>query len=65
LLRDGDVFNEELLKESVKRINSLHWYNAIDADKDVDYKVDNEGGQLNLTIHLKKTAPRALDSIES
>lgn len=65
LLRDGDVFNEELLKESVKRINSLHWFDAIDADKDVDYKVDNEGGQLDLMIHLKKTVPRALDSIES
>ncbi|HBB95173.1 MAG TPA: hypothetical protein DC054_07260 [Blastocatellia bacterium] len=59
LLRAGDVFVDDLLRESVKRINDTHSYDPIDADKDVDYRTDEEAALVDLTIHLKKTGASA------
>jgi len=59
LLREGDVFVEDLLRESVKRINDTRLYDPIDADKDVDYRTDEEAALLDLTIRLKKTGASA------
>lgn len=59
LLRAGDVFVEDLLRESVKRINDTHSYDPIDADKDVDYRTDEETALVDLTIHLKKSVVAA------
>lgn len=59
LLREGDVFVEDLLKESVKRINETHSYEPIDAGKDVDYRSDEEAALIDLTIRLKKTGASA------
>ena len=55
LLREGDVFADDLLRESIKRINDTHSYDPIDADKDVDYRTDEEAALIDLTIRLKKT----------
>ena len=54
LLREGDVFADDLLRESVKRINDTHSYDPIDADKDVYYRTDQKAPVLDLTIRLKK-----------
>jgi outer membrane protein assembly factor BamA len=59
LLREGDVFVNDLLRESVKRINDTHSYDPIDVDKDVDYRTDQEAPLLDLTIRLKKTGASA------
>ncbi|SRR6266496_20974 len=54
LVRIGEVFNKELFDESLKRISQTGQFEVIDADKDVDYRGDNEGTRLDLIIHLKK-----------
>src|SRR5438128_5475102 len=59
LLREGDVFVDDLLRESIKRINDTHSYDPIDVDKDVDYRTDQEAPLLDLTIRLKKTGASA------
>jgi outer membrane protein assembly factor BamA len=59
LLREGDVFVDDLLRESVKRINDTHSYEPIDADKDVDYRTNEEAALVDLTIHLKKSVVAA------
>lgn len=59
LLREGDVFVDDLLRESVKRINDTHSYDPIDAGKDVDYRSDEEAALIDLTIRLKKTGASA------
>ena len=60
LMRTGDVFNKELLYESLKRINETGNFEMIDLDKDVDYKADDNGTRLDLTIRLTKKRIRML-----
>ena len=55
LLREGDVFVDDLLRESVKRINDTRSYDPIDVNKDVEFRTDKEAPLLDLTIHLKKS----------
>ena len=54
LLREGDVFNHDLLRESVSRINTNGLFEAIDVDKDIDYRVSEKTPLVDLTIHVKK-----------
>ncbi|HKP37391.1 MAG TPA: POTRA domain-containing protein [Pyrinomonadaceae bacterium] len=51
-VQKGDVFNKELFEESVKRIDRLAKFQAVDVEKDVDYRVVSDN-QVDLTIHLK------------
>ena len=53
LVHDREIFNEELLRLSLKLISETDHFEAIDADKDVDYKLDEETGRIDITIHLK------------
>jgi len=60
LLRAGDIFDDELLHESVTRMNRTGLVDPIDSQKDVDFK-DNqhktslEPALLDLVIHVKKS----------
>lgn len=53
-LRNGEVFSQESLYESLTRINQIGQFETIDADRDVDYAVDQKAPRISLTIHLKK-----------
>jgi len=60
LVRDGDIFDDELLRESVKRLTSTGLVEPVDADKDVDFhQPDQESPFMDLTIHVKKRAALA------
>lgn len=54
LLRKGDVFNKERFGESLKLINGIGQFEAIDIDKDVDYRCDQKNPRLDLTVHLRR-----------
>jgi len=55
LVRDGDILDEELFRDSIKRLNSTGLVERVDADKDVDYhQPDQESPFMDLTIHVKK-----------
>lgn len=54
LVRSGEVFNKELLDESLKRIDQTGQFETIDGEKDVDYRSVGKKPELDLTIHLKK-----------
>ena len=56
LVRSGEVFNKELLDDSLKRIDQTGQFETIDCEKDVDYRSVGKNPQLDLTIHLKKKA---------
>jgi outer membrane protein assembly factor BamA len=53
-LRNGEVFSQDLLDESLMRINQSGQFEAIDADRDIDWKVDQKAPRVSLLIHLKK-----------
>ena len=54
VLNVGDVFNERLLRESVARINKTGLFEPVDADKDVDFKTDQENGTVSLVLKLNR-----------
>lgn len=54
LVRDGDVFNQELFEESIRRLNRLVVFERIDLGRDVHYGSNDETPELDLTIKLKK-----------
>lgn len=53
-VRNGEIFSQDLLDDSLMRINQSGQFETIDADRDVYYAVDKEAPIVNLTIHLKK-----------
>jgi hypothetical protein len=54
MLHDGEVYNNDLFRQSVARMNDAGLYDPIDVNKDVDFKTDNEQAALSLTIRLRK-----------
>ena len=53
-MRKGEVFSQDMLDDSLMRINQIGQFETIDADRDVDYEVDQKVPRISLTIHLKK-----------
>jgi outer membrane protein assembly factor BamA len=53
-VRNGEIFSQDLLDDSLMRINQSGQFETIDADRDVYYAVDKKAPIVNLTIHLKK-----------
>ena len=53
-MRSGEVFSQQMLEESLMRIEQNGQFETIDADRDVDYWWDQKAPRLKLTIHLKK-----------
>jgi outer membrane protein assembly factor BamA len=54
LVREGDVFNQKLFEDSVKRINDTGWFEIIDKDKDTDFTTNDEEGQVSITIKISQ-----------
>jgi outer membrane protein insertion porin family len=54
LFREGEVYNQKLLEESIKRINDTGWFYLLDKDKDVDYRTNEEEGLLDITIRVTR-----------
>jgi outer membrane protein assembly factor BamA len=60
LVRDGDILDDELFRDSIKRLNSTGLVEPVDADKDVDFhQMDQQSPFMDLTIHVKKSAALA------
>jgi outer membrane protein insertion porin family len=54
LLREGDVYNQKLFEQSVRKINETGLFNFLDQDKDVDYRTNEEEKLVDLVIKLTK-----------
>jgi len=53
VLKEGDFYNESLLRVSIKRLNDSGWFELIDSDKDVEYKTDDDEHFVKLLVKLK------------
>lgn len=54
LLRADDVFNQRLFEDSLTRVSLTGQFEAIDPDKDVEFRADKKSPVVDLTIHLKR-----------
>jgi outer membrane protein insertion porin family len=58
LLREGDVYNQKLFEETVRRINETGLFNFVDKDRDVDYRTNEEEDLIDVAIKITKRQPQ-------
>jgi outer membrane protein insertion porin family len=56
LIQVGDLFNQHLFEESIKRLNESERFEPLDKDKDTDFRTDEEEGTVRIVIKLRKRA---------
>lgn len=54
LISEGNLFNQSLFEESIRKLNQTGLFQSIDKDKDVDFISDPEGGLVDLVIKLSR-----------
>jgi outer membrane protein assembly factor BamA len=54
LIGEGDIYNQETLEQSLKKINDTDLFYPIDKDRDVDYRTNEEEGLLDIQINVKR-----------
>jgi outer membrane protein insertion porin family len=59
LVRQGEVYNQGLLDQSLSGLNLTGLFLPIDAHKDLEYKSELDSNQVDLTIHLRKPTNQA------
>jgi outer membrane protein insertion porin family len=54
LLNEGDIYNQNWLEISIARLNQTQYFDPIDKDQDVETRVDDEQGDVDLIIKVKE-----------
>jgi outer membrane protein insertion porin family len=54
LLNEGDIYNQQYLDISVARLNQTQYFDPIDKDRDVETRVDDEQGDVDLIVKVKE-----------
>jgi len=54
LLKPGNTYNQRLFRDSVARLNDTDLFEPVDADRDVQMKIDFEEALVQVVITLKK-----------
>jgi len=54
LLNEGDIYNQNYLEISVARLNQTQYFDPIDKDQDVETRVDDEQGDVDLIVKVKE-----------
>ena len=54
LLNEGDIYNQNYLEISIARLNQTQYFDPIDKDQDVETRVDDEQGDVDLIVKVKE-----------
>ena len=54
LLNEGDIYNENYKDISIARLNQTQYFDPIDKDQDVETRVDDEQGDVDLVVKVKE-----------
>src|SRR5215831_17908480 len=54
LINEGDMYNQGYLEFSVTRLNQLGYFDPLDKDKVLDFKQNEEEGQVDVTLRVKE-----------
>jgi outer membrane protein assembly factor BamA len=52
LIREGEVYNQELYEKSIEKLNDSGLFDPIDKDRDVDFVTDEAKGLVDLLIKV-------------
>jgi len=61
LIRERDVFNQQLFEDSIDKLNQSGRFQWIDRDRDTDFKTDEERGFVEIVIKLNNATSKAGD----
>jgi outer membrane protein assembly factor BamA len=53
LIKRGEIFSRERFRAGLEQINQTGEFEAIDADRDVDYRRDQKSSSVDIVVHLK------------
>jgi len=54
LLNEGDIYNQNYLEISVARLNQTQYFDPVDKDQDVEFRTDEEKGDVDLIVKVKE-----------
>ena len=54
LLNEGDIYNQQYLDISVARLNQTQYFDPNDKERDVETRVDDEQGDVDLIVKVKE-----------
>lgn len=54
LIRDGDIFNQQLYDDWVEKLNASDLLDSIDWTRDADFRTDEEHGLIDIVIKLNR-----------
>lgn len=54
LLNEGDIYNQNYLEISVARVNQTQYFDPIDKDQDVETRVDEEQGDVDVNVKVRE-----------
>ncbi|HEX8891444.1 MAG TPA: outer membrane protein assembly factor BamA [Pyrinomonadaceae bacterium] len=52
LVNEGDVYNQRAFEVSVLRLNQLGFFDPIDAERDADFRTDDEQAQVDINLKV-------------
>src|SRR6266542_259122 len=63
LLKNGDIYDQKLFEETIRKLNDTGLFEEIDKDKDANFRTNDEGGLVHIVIKL--TRKKADDRVVS
>jgi len=54
LLNEGDIYNQNYLEISLQRLNQTQYFDPVDKDQDVEFRTDEEKGDVDLTVKVRE-----------
>ncbi len=54
ILNEGDIYNQTAFEYSVLRLNQLGYFEAVDKEKDVDFRTNEEEGQVDVNVKVSE-----------
>ncbi|HEX8138955.1 MAG TPA: outer membrane protein assembly factor BamA [Pyrinomonadaceae bacterium] len=54
ILNEGDIYSQSAFEYSVLRLNQLGYFEPIDKDKDVDFRTDEDLGQVDVNLKVQE-----------
>jgi outer membrane protein insertion porin family len=60
VLNEGDIYNQGYVDYSVLRLNQLGFFDPIDKEKDIDFRQDEERGEVDTTVKVTERGRQSI-----
>jgi outer membrane protein insertion porin family len=60
VLNEGDIYNQGYVDYSILRLNQLGFFDPIDKEKDIDFRQDEERGEVDTTVKVTERGRQSI-----